>query len=149
MKSLKEINRERLEELSSLYESAQNAIADKEEELLRHMRQYKGDDAIDGSYEKAITVRNITYEIIESEISPDIPVAKVDTATYSEMRERNARTVERLCQAIRERLPFEELCDLDERYTYIYGASVWYVEWDNAKKLDTGTGTVRTVIAFS
>lgn len=143
MKSEKEINRERLEYLSSLYESARLAMADKHSELVRNMNQYKGDDAIDGSAERAITVRNITYEIIESEISPDVPVAKVDTATYSETRERNARTVERLCQAVRERLPFEELCDIDERYTYIYGASVWYVEWDNTKKLDTGTGSVR------
>ena len=143
MKSEKENNRERLEYLTSLYEAARAAISDKHAELARSMRQYKGDDEIDGSSERALTVRNITYEIIESEISPDIPVAKVDTATFSETRERNARTVERLCQAVRERLPFEELCDIDERYTYIYGASVWYIEWDNSGKLDTGTGSVR------
>ena len=143
MNNEKDNNSQRLSWLTSIYEAARLEFTDKAAELERNMRQYKGDDAIDGSHERAGTVRNITYEIIESEISPDVPVAKVDTATYSETRERNARTVERLCHAVRDRLPFEELCDIDERYTYIYGASVWYVEWDNSKKLDTGTGTVR------
>ena len=44
---------------------------------------------------------------------------------------------------MRDRLPFEEMNDLDERYTYIYGGSVWYVEWDNELRLGKEVGGVR------
>lgn len=129
MKITRKQNNSKLEHFRKLFEEAKLALMDTHEEFDRNMRQYLGSDEIDGG-EKAITVRNITYEIIESQISSDIPVPKVDAACYSENRERCAKSTERLCYAIRESLPFEELNNLDERYTYIYGASVWYVEWD-------------------
>ena len=44
---------------------------------------------------------------------------------------------------MRDRLPFEEMNDLDERYTYIYGGSVWFVEWDNTLDYGDVTGGVR------
>ena len=94
------------------------------------MQQYLGSPEIDGSPEAALTVRNVTYELIESEFSDTVPHCKVDPDCYSEARDRNARSIERLCHAMRARLPFDELNDRDERYTYIYGGSVWYVEWN-------------------
>ena len=33
--------------------------------------------------------------------------------------------------------------DLDERYTYVFGGSVWYVEWDSTIKKDNANGSVR------
>ena len=72
--------------------------------------------------------------MVESQISPDIPVPKVSGGSYSEKREKNARAVERLSTAVRSRLPFEELNDRDERYTYIYGGSIFYIEWDNSSE---------------
>ena len=33
--------------------------------------------------------------------------------------------------------------DIDERYTYIYGGSVWYVEWDNTQRLGREVGGVK------
>ena len=129
---MKDINTQkevRLEHFSSLFESARLSAADRNENFERNMRQYLGSDEIDGG-EPALTVRNITYEMIESEVNSDIPVPKVDAFSYSEQRERRAASIERLCSAIRDKLPFENLNDLDERYTYIYGASVWYIEWE-------------------
>ena len=123
---------ERLEEFRALYENAKNHYADVLERFDKHMKQYRGSDEIDGSSERAATVRNITYEIIESQISSDIPHPKVDAAFYSERRERCALAIERLCRSLRDRLPFEEMNDLDERYTYIYGGSVFLIEWDSA-----------------
>jgi hypothetical protein len=73
------------------------------------MQQYLGDPTIDGSSEQAGTVRNITYEIIESEINSDIPAPKADPECFSEKRERNARIIERLCNAVKSKLPFESL----------------------------------------
>ncbi len=133
----------RLDFFASLYENAKNAYSDTRELLERHMRQYKGANEIDGSYEPALTVRNITYEIIESQVSSDIPYPKVSAACYSEKRNRNARSAERLLSSVRNKLPYEELNDIDERYTYVFGGSVWYVEWDNDMRLGREVGGVR------
>ena len=118
-------NEEKLEFFTNLYDRAKIAYKDKLEEYQRNMRQYKGSCEIDGSNESAITVRNVTYELIESQISCDIPLPKVDAMCYSERRARNATSVERLLSSLRDKLPFESMNDRDERYTYIYGASVW------------------------
>ena len=133
----------RLEKFKELYESALLAAEANHDRFNRHMEQYLGSDEIDGSTERATVVRNITYEVIESEINADIPVPKVDTSCYSSERERNARAVERLSSALRSRLPFEELNDRDERYTYIYGGSIFYVEWDSTQTDSAGEGSVR------
>ncbi len=134
---------QRLEIFSSLYENALSAISPIYEDMDKHMRQYKGSREIDDSVEEALTVRNITYEIVESQVSSDIPYPKVDPVSYSERRERNAESVERLCRSIRNRLPFEELNDMDERYTYIYGGSVWYAEWEHDTEYMGEMGTVK------
>ena len=124
----------RLEFFRELYESAKNNSAELMASLDRAMRQYRGSTEIDGSEEEALTVRNITYEIVESQISSDIPMPKADAASYSEIRNRNAATIERLLRSVRDKLPFEEMNDIDERYTYVYGGSVWYAEWDNSEE---------------
>ena len=121
----------RLEYFSELYDTALLAVSDLHNSLEKNLMQYLGSDEIDGSCESATTVRNITYELIESQISADVPVPKVDTPCYNEGRDKNALTIEQLCSSVRDRLPFEQMNDRDERNTYIFGASVWYVEWDN------------------
>ena len=121
----------RLEYFSELYTTALLAVSDLHNSLEKNLMQYLGSDEIDGSGESATTVRNITYELIESQISADVPVPKVDTPCYSEGRDKNALTIEQLCSSVRDRLPFEQMNDRDERNTYIFGASVWYVEWEN------------------
>ena len=68
----------RLEFFSSLYQNAKEQYSDTLSLYEKHMKQYKGCEEIDGSNEKAITVRNITYEIIESQVSSDIPAPKAD-----------------------------------------------------------------------
>lgn len=128
----KQSKSERLEQFRSLYEKAKRAAAETHGRMDKMKRQYRGDRSIDNSPENALTVRNITYEIVESQISSDIPAPKVDADGYSEKRDRNAKAIERLCSSLRDKLPFEVLNDLDERYTYIYGGSVWFIEWDNA-----------------
>ena len=143
MKNTTKQTKERLERFKDLYSAAVLAADATRERLNRHMDQYLGSDEIDGSTERAGVVRNITYEIIESEINADIPLPKVDTTCYSVMRDQNARAIERLSSALRSRLPFEELNDRDERYTYIYGGSVFYVEWDNSQSDSAGEGGVR------
>lgn len=133
----------KLEFFKALYQCAENAYAPKLESFERAMKQYKGSAEIDGSDEAAITVRNITYEIVESQVSSDIPSPKADATSYSEKRGRNATSIERLCRSIRKKLPFDEMNDIDERYTYVYGGSVWYVDWDNSSEYMGEVGGVR------
>lgn len=143
MKNKTKMQQSRLEHFSSLYENAKSAYSDRLDLLERHLRQYRGDTAIDGSNEPASAIRNITYEIVESQVSSDIPSPKTDPISFSERRGRAAQSIERLLRALRDILPFEELNDLDERYTYIYGGSVWFVEWDNGIKIGNEIGGVR------
>ncbi len=142
MKELNKETKKRFEWLRELYSTAQVAAEDTRDQLTKNMDQYLGSDEIDGG-ERAGVVRNITYELIESEINAEIPLPKVDTSCYSTRREENARAVERLSGALRSRLPFEELNDRDERYTYILGGSVFYVEWDGSQQDSAGEGSVR------
>ncbi len=134
---------DRLQFFRDLYENAKSCRSEVTEVLHRHLEQYKGSDAIDGSGERASAVRNITYEIIESQVNSDIPAPKVSARHYTQRHERNATSVERLLARLRDRLPFEELNDLDERYTYIYGGSIWLVEWDHTLREAGEVGGVR------
>jgi hypothetical protein len=117
--------------LRELYESALAYRAEELEEMEKYMRQYEGSPEIDGSAEEASTVRNVTFEIIECEVSESLPYPKVEPSSYSDKRDECSRVIERLCRTVLDRLPFEAMNDADERYTYIYGGSVWYVEWDS------------------
>ena len=133
----------RLEFFESLYENAKSRHAEISDALELNMSQYRGSTEIDGSGQKATAIRNITYELIEAQVSSDIPAPRVEAKCYSEKRDRNAKSVERLCAQMRDILPFEHLNDMDERYTYIYGASVWFVEWDNTLRTHSEVGGVK------
>ena len=143
MKTERSSATERLAFFRDLYENAKNCYAPTLDAFERQMSQYKGSDELDGSAVRASTVRNITYEIIESQVSSDIPQPKVDPTCYSERRERNAASIERLLYSVRDKLSYEEMNDIDERYTYIFGGSVWYAEWDNSIKIGKEVGGVR------
>ena len=134
---------DRLRFFSDLYQNAKNQLSEVSDKLRRHYEQYKGSDLIDGSTERASAVRNITYEIVESQVNSDIPAPKVEAKRYSLRHDRNATDIERLLAKIRDELPFEELNDIDERYTYIFGGSIWLVEWDSDKEDARERGGVR------
>ncbi len=133
----------RLSELRALYDTARAAMSDMLDDFEKYEKQYRAACELDLSPSNASTVRNITYEIIESEVSSDIPTPKADSISYTEARERNARSIEMLCSTVKDRLPFEAMNDLDERYTYIYGGSVWYIEWDSSDRSGCDVGGVK------
>lgn len=143
MKTERSSPSQRLAFFRDLYENAKNCYAPTLDAFERQMSQYKGSDELDGSTVRASTVRNITYEIVESQVSSEIPQPKVDAACFSERRERNATSIERLLYSIRDKLDLEQMNDIDERYTYIFGGSVWYAEWDNSIKIGKEVGGVR------
>lgn len=135
--------KERLDFFQTLYEEAKNSMSDQYEKLKRHINQYKGSKEIDGSQEEATVVRNITYELIESQISSFIPCPSVTPKMSSEQNTRLSKSIETLCKNKRDELPFEMMNDLDERYNPIYGGSVWLVEWDNSIFNSQSIGDIR------
>lgn len=141
----------RLQFFKDLYDEAKAEQESAFEELDKHYNQYKGDPSIDplpgedgvNTPMQATVVRNITYELIESQNTTYIPSPKCDALSYSERSTRCAMSVEKYLRSMRNALPVEELNDLDERYTYIYGGSIWLVEWDESIKTHNTVGGIR------
>lgn len=130
-----------------LYAEARACADEQYERLAQNYRQYKGDKKIDGNGNEpaadASLVRNITYELIESQITTYLPNPSVTPKIYSERNERNAKSIETLLKNKRNELPFEKMNDMDERYNPIYGGSVWLIEWDNSIKTHNTVGDVK------
>ena len=133
----------KLEFFKALYEEARSAYAEEVELFRRRRAQYLGDNAIDGSPCPATHVRNITYELIESQVTGYIPSPSVSPKQESVRGERNAKSIETLCRRLRNDLPFERINDQDERFAPIYGGSVFLVEWDESVRTHTTVGEAR------
>ena len=133
----------KLQFFQDVYLDAKNHLDTLYEKLDRHLEQYKGSPKIDGSNEDATHVWNITYELIESQITTYLPNPSATPMMRSERNVRNAKSIETLLNNKRDQLPFEKMNDLDERYSYIYGGSIWLIEWDNGKKTHNTVGDVK------
>lgn len=133
----------KLQFFKDLFENAKGQQAALRDDFDKWSKQYKGDLTIDGSDEPALTGRNITYELIESQFSSYLPSTAVTPEVYSERNDRNAKSIERLLKNKRNQLPFEKMNDIDERYSPIYGGSIWLVEWDNSIKTHNTVGDVK------
>lgn len=128
---------ERLAFFARLYDESRERNRAREERFERALAQYEGLPDREGGV-RTEAVRNITYELIESEVATDIPAPHVEPLVYSEEADRCAKSVERLCLRVLDELPFERLNDQDERYTYVFGGSVWLLEWDEERGKDGG-----------
>ena len=137
----------KLEFFKELYEEAKSELEPLFNKLDQHIKQYKGSADIDGvdgaTAEKASQVRNITYELVESQVTSYLPTPSVSPKMQSDRNERCAKSIETLLRNKRDDLPFERLNDIDERYNPIYGGSVWLVEWDNAIVTHSTVGDIK------
>ncbi|HJD05732.1 MAG TPA: hypothetical protein IAB72_02485 [Candidatus Onthoplasma faecipullorum] len=113
------------------------------EKLNQNIEQYKGSKKIDGSEVDAKQVRNITYELVESQVTSYLPTPAVSPKMYNDRNERNAKSIETLLRNKRNELPFEKLNDIDERFNPIYGGSIWLIEWDNSITTHNTVGDVK------
>lgn len=106
----------------------------KEYELL-----YNGDRSVNvnpnkgtgKSTELSINVRNIVYELIESQVDSSIPMPKI-TPIHSEDEEL-AKIIEVALQNEIRTLHFNTLNDKSERIVPVQGGDFMHVEWDNKK----------------
>lgn len=133
---------EKLAFFQELYQRAKNYAAESLDLMKRHKEQYDGSKDIDGGA-PAKVVRNITYELIESQVATYIPTPSVSPEMHSQRNVRNAKAIEMMLQGKRNKLPFERMNDIDERYTTIYGGSVWLVEFDDSIRTHNTIGDVK------
>lgn len=85
---------------------------------------------------------NFTRELIEAQIDSNLPPPLV---TPKKPTPRNRELADVITSMIRnelDRLPFEEMNDLDERVTRVMGGNAFMVEWDNAAKSHNTVGAV-------
>lgn len=134
---------ERTQFFAELYMAARSNADALYADMRKHKEQYKGSREIDGSDTEANQIRNITYELIESQITSYIPAPCVTARTWSEEGERCAKSAEKMLANKRNELPFEEMNDMDERFAPIYGGSVWLCEWDDSIRTHNTVGDVR------
>lgn len=83
-------------------------------------------------------VRNIAAEMIESQISSDIPQPKVTAKRKGD--EWRAKIIEDMLRGELDRLPIEDLIDIQERTVPIQGGGCWLVEWDNTLRTHKTVG---------
>ena len=88
----------------------------------------------------AINVRNIQYELIESQVDTSIPMPKV-TAIHEEDAEL-AKKIEQFIENVIRTHDFKTLNDLQERTVPIQGGDFFLVEWDNTKGTHCCVGDV-------
>ena len=80
---------------------------------------------------QAINVRNIVYELIESQVDVSVPMPKV-TAIHAEDEEL-ANKIEKFLENEVRTLGFKQLNDLQERIVPVQGGDFFLIEWDNTK----------------
>ena len=115
-------------------DDARRQYAEKRARMDRREDCYKGTKQIPaaggGAAKAAGNVRNVVYELVESQVDASVPQPKV-TAIHQEDRPL-ARKIEAMLLAQIRQLNFKEMNDEQERTVPIQGGDFWQVEWDPA-----------------
>jgi len=119
------------------YENAKTKYADDLSTMTTYENYYEGDKKVANlngtgyAAKGAINVRNIVYELIESQVDVSVPMPKV-TAVHEEDAEM-AKKIEQFLENETRLLGFSALNDLQERVVPIQGGDFFLVEWDITK----------------
>lgn len=138
MKDLVKPNR-KLDEWKDKYNKSKDAYSDTINRMRNQEKLYNGDaftrrsknQGGGESSKKSENVRNIIYELLETEVDSSIPMPKV-TAIHEEDREQAAIIEQMLLNEIR-LLRFKEMNDVSERVTIVQGGDWYHTEWDSRK----------------
>lgn len=135
--------REKLENARIAYASTLRDI-NKNQGIYEGTREVNGNPNTNISASKvAINVRNIAYELIESQVDSSIPMPKV-TALH-EGDEQLARSIERALVNKVKLLKLSIINDQMERIVPVQGGDFFMVEWDNSKGFHSNYGDVNVV----
>ena len=129
----------KLKKWQGKFENAKSKYQDELDRMEMQKKYYIGDRHVKGNPNKtsgyaskmSINVRNIAYELIESQIDPSIPMPKV-TAIHEEDKDK-AKIIEDFIKNEMKSLNFNILNDLQERLTPMLGGDFLLVEWNNQK----------------
>ncbi|MED9905279.1 MAG: hypothetical protein UFG06_14005 [Lachnospiraceae bacterium] len=130
----------------SQYEEAKIAYSNDLSEMTENEALYNGTRNVQGNPNKpwksptkvAINVRNIVYELIESQVDAAIPMPKV-----SPIHEEDASLAKIIEDALANEIRlinFNEINDKQERTVPIQGGDYMHVEWDNKKGFHCNVG---------
>lgn len=119
--------KDRLNACASAYEE-QRGKMDMRERLYLGTKEIRPAEG-EGGAKPASHVRNVVSELIEAQVNSAIPQPKV-TARRKE-DEGLARIIEDMLRNELDRLPFEQMNDMQERTCLIQGGTVFLVNWDN------------------
>lgn len=133
----------------SLFEDAKAKRGDNFDDRVKRRRElYKGSNVVRDlssggrrmSTEPAYCLRNMCFELIETQVNNAISAPKV---TPRDMRDiALAHQVEAYLKAETDRLDFETVNDAVERECYIQGTAIFHVGWDNMDSTPTTSGEI-------
>lgn len=117
------------------FETAKTAYAQQRQDMATYEGYYDGIREVQPNpntnkdpKKKATNVRNIVYELIESQVDNSIPMPKV-RPIHPEDKELAKNIEQALCNEIA-KTKYQKLNDLQERTTPIQGGDFFHVEWD-------------------
>lgn len=127
-------------------ERADRALAEYQTEIDRmneRQKLYDGDHRIpkvEGKKHPAKSryLRNVVFELIETQISSDIPMPKVTPKRARD--EPLAKLIEAFLRNEIDRLRLETMHDRQQRTVPIQGGSHWHGEWDNSQRSHSTVG---------
>ena len=128
------------------YTKSKDAFSTQLDRMENQSRLYNGDAFTRRSKNKgggeasklSENVRNISYELIETEVDSSIPMPKV-TAVHEEDTQQAQIIEQMLLNEIR-LLRFKEMNDVSERTTAVQGGDWYHAEWDSRKNTHCTTG---------
>ena len=93
-----------------------------------------------GPKKKATNVRNIVYELIESQIDNSIPMPRIRAVHAGD--EELAKNIEHALYNEINKIRYKEMNDLQERTVPVQGGDLFHVEWDQAAGMHCTLGDV-------
>lgn len=137
----------KISEWKTKLDNARVSYTDELNRIKRRTELYDGSRKVNGNPNSnrqpskvAINVRNITYELIESQVDSSIPAPKVIPIHAED--EEAAKVIEAYLSNKIKSLKMEEINDINERTTYIQGGDFFHVEWDSKKGLHSTVGDI-------
>ena len=137
----------KINEWKTKLDNARVSYTDELNRIKRRTELYDGSRNVNGNPNSnkapskvAINVRNITYELIESQVDSSIPAPKVIPIHAED--EEAAKVIEAFLTNKVKSLRMEEINDINERTTYIQGGDFFHVEWDSKKGLHSTVGDI-------
>ena len=129
-------NKERLQQWKERYEQAREEYKQEMSAMERRQKIYDGDNTIydvEGrpTKRKATHVRNIGFEMVETQVDSNIPAPKVTAVRKGD--EHLAKIIEDMIRNVCDRLPMVRLNDKAERVCPILGGHGILLDWDASR----------------